>query len=95
MGNMLIKHKKIKLPSKKTMNLYQIEVTDNSWQRVIPYAILIIVIVFVFTKFGVFQRISQLNTLNEQVSEAQSQLDKFNNSLVDYECLPSYPITAY
>jgi cell division protein FtsL len=89
MGNMLIKHKKIKLPSKKTMNLYQIEVTDNSWQRVIPYAILIIVIVFVFTKFGVFQRISQLNTLNEQVSEAQSQLDKFNNSLVDYDDVKS------
>jgi hypothetical protein len=89
MGNMLIKHKKIKLPSKKTMNLYQIEVTDNSWQRVIPYAILIIFIVFVFTKFGVFQRISQLNTLNEQVSEAQSQLDKFNNSLVDYDDVKS------
>lgn len=89
MGNRLIKNKKTKLPSKKSMNLYQIEITDNSWQRVIPYAILIIVFVAAFTKFGVLQRISQLNTLNEQVSEAQSQLDKFNNSLVDYDDVKS------
>jgi hypothetical protein len=34
------------------MNLYQIEVTDNSWQRVIPYAILIIVIVFAVSSGG-------------------------------------------
>lgn len=89
MGNMLIKNKKTKLPSKKTMNLYQIEITDNSWQRVIPYAILIIVIVAAFTKFGVFKRISQLNTLNEQVSKARIQLDTFNNALVDYDDVKS------
>lgn len=89
MGNMLIKNKKTKLPSKKTMNLYQIEITDNSWQRVIPYAILIIVIVAAFTKFGVFKRISQLNTLNEQVSKARIQLNTFNNALVDYDDIKS------
>jgi hypothetical protein len=89
MGNMLIKNKKTKLPSKKTMNLYQIEITDNSWQRVIPYAILIIVIVAAFTKFGVFKRISQLNTLNEQVSKARIQLNTFNNALVDYDDVKS------
>jgi hypothetical protein len=89
MGNMLIKNKKTKLPSKKTMNLYQIEITDNSWQRVIPYAILIIVIVAAFTKFGVFKRISQLNTLNEQVSKARIQLNTFNDALVDYDDVKS------
>ncbi len=89
MGNMLIKNKKTKLPSKKTMNLYQIEITDNSWQRVIPYAILIIVIVAAFTKFGVFKRISQLNTLNEQVSKARIQLNTFNDALVDYDDIKS------
>jgi hypothetical protein len=86
---MLIKNKKTKLPSKKTMNLYQIEITDNSWQRVIPYAILIIVIVAAFTKFGVFKRISQLNTLNEQVSKARIQLNTFNDALVDYDDVKS------
>ena len=89
MGNMLIKNKKTKLPSKKTMNLYQIEITDNSWQMVIPYAILIIVIVAAFTKFGVFKRISQLNTLNEQVSKARIQLNTFNDALVDYDDVKS------
>ena len=44
MGNKLKTHKTLKLPSKKTMNLYQVEITDNSWQRVIPYAMLIIVV---------------------------------------------------
>ncbi len=67
------------------MNLYQVEITDNSWQRVIPYAILIIVIVAAFTKLGVFQRISQLNKLSEQVSKAQSQLGEFNKSIEDYD----------
>ncbi|MDI9460738.1 MAG: hypothetical protein ACOX3P_04030 [Saccharofermentanales bacterium] len=85
MGNKPKKHKVSKLPSKKTMNLYQIEITDNSWQRVIPYALLIIVIVAAFAQFGVFQRISQLNKLSEQVSKAQIQLEKLNKSIEDYD----------
>ncbi|NLL91046.1 MAG: hypothetical protein GX222_01315 [Ruminococcaceae bacterium] len=85
MGNKLIKQKSSKLPSKRTMNLYQIEITDNSWQRVIPYAILITVIVIAFTRFGVFRRISQLNKLGEEVSKAQAQLNEFNMSLEDYD----------
>lgn len=85
MGNKPKKHKASKLPSKKTMNLYQIEITDNSWQRVIPYAILVIVIVLAFIQFGVFQRISQLNKLGNQVSEAQIQLEKLNKSIEDYD----------
>ncbi len=85
MGNKPKKYKNSKLPSKKSMNLYQVEITDNSWQRVIPYAILIIVIVAAFTKLGVFQRISQLNKLSEQVSKAQSQLGEFNKSIEDYD----------
>ena len=64
---------------------YQIEITDNSWQRVIPYALLIIVIVAAFAQFGVFQRISQLNKLSEQVSKAQIQLEKLNKSIEDYD----------
>jgi hypothetical protein len=85
MGNKLKTNKNLKLPSKKTMNLYQIEITDNSWQRVIPFAILIIVIVFAFTKFGVFQRISQLNKLSGQVSKARVQLEQLNKSIEDYD----------
>ncbi len=85
MGNKPKKHKASRLPSKKTMNLYQIEITDNSWQRVIPYALLIIVIVAAFAQFGVFQRISQLNKLGNQVSEAQIQLEKLNKALEDYD----------
>lgn len=85
MGNKLKKQKTSKLPSKKTMNLYQVEITDNSWQRVLPYALLIIVIVVAFTRFGVFQRMSQLNKLREQVSEAQIQLQELNKTLEDYD----------
>ncbi len=85
MGNKLKTHKTLKLPSKKTMNLYQVEITDNSWQRVIPYAMLIIVVVVAFTKFGVFQRLSQLDKWREQVSKAQSQLNELNKSLEDYD----------
>ncbi|NLK01778.1 MAG: hypothetical protein GX314_01760 [Clostridiaceae bacterium] len=85
MGNKPKKYKNSKLPSKKSMNLYQVEITDNSWQRVIPYAIVIIVIVVAFIKLGVFQRISQLNKLREQVSQAQIQLDEINKSIEDYD----------
>ena len=79
------KEKSSKLPSKKTMNLYQIEITDNSWQRVIPYAVIIIIIAIAFTRFGVFQRLSNLNKLSNQVSEAQKQLQEFNKSIEDYD----------
>ena len=85
MENKPKKYKNSKLPSKKSMNLYQIEITDNSWQRVIPYAILIIIIVAAFIKFGVFQRIAQLNQLSKRVSEAQLQLGEFNKSIEDYD----------
>ena len=89
MGTKLKTHKTLKLPSKKTMNLYQVEITDNSWQRVMPYALLIIVFVVAFTKFGVFQRVSQLDELKGQVSKAQSQLDELNKSLEDYDDVKS------
>lgn len=85
----LKKNIKPKLPSKKTMNLYQLEITDNSWQRVVPYAILIIIIVVAFAKFGIFQRLSQLSDLNSQVSTAQIQLNEFNKSLEDYNKIES------
>ncbi|MGI6072134.1 MAG: hypothetical protein ACOX75_03860 [Lachnospiraceae bacterium] len=84
MGNKAKKEKNLKLPSKKTMNLYQNEITDNSWQRVIPYAILIIIVIAVFIRFGVFQRISKLNNLSAQVSRAQLQLEELNKSIEDY-----------
>ncbi|NLJ69874.1 MAG: hypothetical protein GX328_00220 [Clostridiaceae bacterium] len=85
MGNKPKKYKHSKLPSKKTMNLYQVEITDNSWQRVIPYAILIIVIAVVFVKFGVVERIFQLNQLSKQVSEDQLMLDELNKAIEGYD----------
>lgn len=85
MINVTKKEKNSKLPSKKTMNLYQIEITDNSWQRVIPYAVLIIIIAVAFTKFGVFQRISNLNKLGDRVAEAQIMLDEINETIEDYD----------
>ncbi|HHT25550.1 MAG TPA: hypothetical protein GXZ76_08590 [Clostridiaceae bacterium] len=87
MGNKINKHISSKLPSKKSMNLYQIEITDNSWQRVIPYAILIIVIVAAFIKLGVFQRMSHLNQLSKQVSEDQLMLDELNKAIEGYDDL--------
>ncbi len=78
------KETRAKLPTKTTMNLYQKEVTDNSMSRVLPVALLLIVLILVFAKFGVFERLNDLSRLNGEVSKAEAELELFNNKLSDY-----------
>lgn len=75
----------IKLPDKKTMNLYKKEVDGNSWQQLLPAVLIIAAVVFVISKFGVLDRLNYLNELQSEVNEARAALESYNAATEDYD----------
>lgn len=85
------KNKKIRYPSKTEMNLYFPVRDGNSPEIVIPAAILLALIVALFTKFCVLDRLEkvrlaqrELDTLQIRLSELDEQLETFEQTREDY-----------
>ncbi len=71
------------------MNLYQKVIDDNSWEKVIPSAIIIAIMIFLIVKFGVFGRITYLASINGQLSRAEAQLEQLQEQIEGYDELKS------
>ena len=70
---------------KTSMNLYIREKDGNSLSIVLPTLIVIIVVVGLFAKFAVFDRLSALHELQNEESRLSAQLAEMNASLADYD----------
>lgn len=80
----LTKKKNQAIPSKETMNLLVREKTQNSPSRVLPLAVFLIILVLVFCKFAVFDRLSALNDAESQLSESKTMLNAYEKELKNY-----------
>ncbi|MDO4960575.1 MAG: hypothetical protein Q4E57_01780 [Eubacteriales bacterium] len=79
------KETKLKIPTKRSMNLY-VEVKDgNSWQVVLPLAIILLAAILALYKFGVVNRINHLNDLQHENAELEARLDSINKDMSDYD----------
>ena len=83
--NMPIGKKANKYPTKTTLNLAQKEVGENSFSKVALPAILIVVIVFAFVKFGIYDQFAAVKEANQSLETTKSQLDDMNDQLLVYE----------
>ena len=70
---------------KTTMNLFIKEKNGNSLSVVIPTLIIVGVLVALFTKFAVIDRINDLLELQRQESELSARVSAMNDSLSDYD----------
>ena len=73
-----------KLPTKRSMNLY-IKVKDgNSWQVFVPLAIFLALVVLCIYRLGVVDRLNKLNTLQQENSRLEAQLNSLNEQIAKY-----------
>lgn len=71
----------VKLPAKRSMNLY-IKVKDgNSWQVILPLAIFLMLVVFAIYRLGVVNRLNKLNELRHENTTLEAQLNTLNKQL--------------
>lgn len=70
-------------PTKTTMNLY---VTESSIKlnRVIPVAVILVVLVGIFIKFGVVDQYARLHDKEAELSRQQLEVTQLENQLVNY-----------
>lgn len=73
-----------KLPTKRSMNLY-IKVKDgNSWQVFVPLAIFLAIVVLCIYRLGVVDRLNKLNSLQQENSKLEAQLNSLNEQIAKY-----------
>lgn len=73
-----------KLPTKRSMNLY-IKVKDgNSWQVFVPLAIFLALVVLCIYRLGVIDRLNKLNSLQQENSRLEAQLNSLNEQIAKY-----------
>ena len=72
------------VPTKDTMNLFVKVKTDNSPSRVIPWAIVLLILIVLFCKFAVFDRLADLNEAEANLASAQTLYDNCQSELRDY-----------
>ena len=75
------------LPSKKTMNLVIMEKGDNSKTTDIVLIVLLVIILAVFTKFGVLDIYNEKKAEQEKTDTAQAELEQNKELLTRYEAL--------
>ncbi len=73
-------------PTKTSMNLYVTESTLKL-NRVIPVAVVLLVLVGLFIKFGVVDQYARLQTKEAELSRQQLELTQMENQLVNYDAV--------
>ena len=82
---MAVREKQVKIPEKKTMNLYQVDNRENSVPMFIVGLILIGVFVILFCQFAVINRLREVNNLESELNALQSTVYTMQNELQDYD----------
>lgn len=85
-------------PEKTYMNLAIRDQSELEVRRVVPVAIVLLIVIVLFAKFGVFdfidrvnQKEAELNTQKQALAEIQSKLTKYDSVLEEFE---SYEASA-
>ena len=74
-----------KTPTKKNMNLY-VQANDTSNPIIaIVTGVVLLAALLVFLKVGIFDRLSKMNALQDEVLSLQSQVDSMNQELIHYD----------
>ena len=81
----LTRKRRIRYPSKREMNLYTPRRTGNSLSLVIPAALLMAVLVGLFTRFAVLDRLRRLYESERELGEMQARLATAAAELGEYE----------
>jgi len=77
--------KKQAYPTKDTMNLVVHVKNDNSLSRVIPVAIILAILIIIFCKFAVIDRLAAVNQAESRLMESQSMLKNYEKQLEEYD----------
>ena len=77
--------KKIKYPTKKTLNLMIKEKTLASPTRLIPILLLIVVGALAFSKFAVVDRLAKVDKAESELATMKNQLELIQNAFSDYD----------
>lgn len=81
----MAKTKQIKIPDKKTMNLYQANIVKgNSVPKFVLGLICIGLAVVLISQFGVITRLNSLNKLQSEVNAIQSQVNAYQQEMLVY-----------
>lgn len=80
----MAKEKKVKLPTKDTMNLYQNTDTSNSLPLLIAGIVTLSVVVLLVLTLGVLKTVKDINELQSQVDSAQATLDAYTQKMTEY-----------
>lgn len=73
------------LPTKTTLNLIVPVSRQNKLSTVLPTAIIVALAIALFTKFAVIDRLDKVNKREAEVGALQTQVDKMNDELKDYD----------
>lgn len=84
MSEKKVSQKKIKVPSKKTLNLMIKEKTLASPTRLIPILLLIVVGALAFSKFAVIDRLDKVTKAENELAQMKNQLELIQNAYTDY-----------
>lgn len=79
--------KKVKIPTKTTLNLMIKEKSLASPSRLIPILLLIVVGAFAFSKFAVMDRLEKVNRQEAELAEMKRQLEMIQNAYADYDAI--------
>ena len=77
--------RKVKFPTKKTLNLMIKEKTLASPTRLIPILLLIVVGALAFSKFAVADRLEKVNKEEAELATMKNQLELILNAFSDYD----------
>jgi len=79
-----MKKKDVKLPVKKSMNLYQVEKKEDPTRTLVFGVLAIIVVVAVFGKILILDKLSEMTTVQQELFTAQDTLSAMNTKLQGY-----------
>ena len=80
----MAKEKKVKLPTKETMNLYQNTDAGNNLPLLIASIVTLSVVTLLVLTLGVLKSVKDINELQAQVNNAQATLDAYTLKLQEY-----------
>jgi len=78
------KNKKIKLPSKKTMNLYQPDKKNDPKRMILLGVLALVIIVAMLSKVFIIDGMQQINVYKEEIAALQNQVLVLNNRYAEY-----------
>ncbi len=79
------KKAKPKYPAKKSMNLMVREDESGRPSRLLLTLLVVVIVVTLFTKFGVIDRLASVSAAEDKLSLARAQLEDMNSSLRSFD----------